>query len=54
MNKILLHAATVRNDGRYVDAGETLVIGDAGDQIDASRADALVDRGLAADATVEE
>lgn len=47
MKKITLHAAAVRNDGGYVDAGATLTIGDKHDEIDAARAKNLVDRHAA-------
>jgi hypothetical protein len=47
MKKILLHSATSRNDGSYVDAGATLTVGDAADQIEAERASDMVDRGCA-------
>lgn len=43
MNSITLHRASQRNDGEYVDAGATLAIGDAADQIDADRAQELAD-----------
>lgn len=43
MNTITLHRAARRNDGRYADAGATLVVGDADDQINADRAQELAD-----------
>lgn len=47
MKKITLHGPTVRNDGSYVDAGETLIIGDDAREISSDRAADLVDRGVA-------
>lgn len=47
MKKITLHGPAVRNDGSYVDAGETLTIGDGADEINSDRAADLVERGVA-------
>lgn len=42
MKQITLHGAAVRNSGAYVDAGETVDVGDKPDQIAADRAQELV------------
>ena len=51
MKKITLYSAASRNDGSYVDAGETLSIGDKAGEIDASRAKARVDANRAVSET---
>ncbi len=54
MKKILLHGAALRNDDSFVDAGETVAVGDTGDAIAAKRAQALVDSAQASPAPVEQ
>ena len=49
--KITLYAADATNGGAYADAGATLVVGDAFDQIGGDRAQAAVDAGRAASVT---
>ena len=44
MQKIHLHSTSVRNDGSYVDAGETVGVGNGATQIAAERAKDLVDQ----------
>jgi hypothetical protein len=51
MKKITLHGPSVRNDGGYVDAGETLTIGDKAEEISADRAKAAVEAGTAVSET---
>lgn len=47
MKAILLHTAALDNGGTRHEAGDTLAIGDDKSQIDAERAQALVDSGSA-------
>lgn len=47
MKKITLHGPTVRNDGSYADAGETLTIGAEPSEISSDRAAELVEGGIA-------
>ncbi|UAK24351.1 hypothetical protein [Sphingomonas nostoxanthinifaciens] len=51
MKKLTLYSPSVRNDGSYVDAGATLEVGDAADQIDAARAQEFADSGRGASVT---
>lgn len=51
MKKITLYAASSRNNGDYVDAGETLTIGNGAEEITSERAKTLVDGNLAASET---
>lgn len=44
MEKITLHSPAHRNNGEYVDAGETLTIGTEDDEISEERAKGLVDQ----------
>lgn len=47
MKKITLNGPSHRNSGDFVDAGTTVEVGGGKTQIDADRAQALVDRGIA-------
>lgn len=51
MKTIILHTATVDNDGRRRDPGEGVPVGEGGSAIAADRAAALVADGLAVAAT---
>ena len=48
MREIVLHTATLDNDGQRRQAGETVKVGDGKTAIDKDRAVSLVERGLAA------
>jgi hypothetical protein len=54
MKAIQLHTAAVDNSGARRDAPDVLIIGKEADQIDATRAKALVDSSGAVDATPAE
>lgn len=47
MKKIQLNGPSVRNNGHYVDAGATVTVGSDPEQIESSRAKALVDTARA-------
>jgi len=42
MKAIHLHGAATRNNGRFIDAGATVEVGDKPEQISSTRADDLV------------
>lgn len=47
MKKIVLTGPSVRNNGHYVDGGETVEVGSGAEQIDGERAKTLLDQGRA-------
>lgn len=51
MKKITLYRASASNAGLFIDAGNTIEIGDGDDQISADRAKDLLDTGGADSAT---
>lgn len=51
LKRITLYSPAVRNNGEYVDAGQTLDVGEDPEMIDAARAKTMIDGSLAVSET---